>query len=93
MKKVDAVQIPKLKAQLGESPLDVPYSVTSFVMLTVKNGQPIRLKSNGERLSGQMKAAIKKMSKGGTLTFTGVKVKGPSGKEQPLDAGLVLTLK
>jgi gliding motility-associated protein GldM len=93
MKKVDAVQIPKLKAQLGESPLDVPYSVTSFVMLTVKNGQPIRLKSNGERLSGQMKAAIKKMAKGGTLTFTGVKVKGPSGKEQPLDAGLVLTLK
>lgn len=93
MKKVDAVQIPKLKAQLGESPLDVPYTVTSFVMLTVKNGQPIRLKSNGERLSGQMKAAIKKINKGGTLTFTGVKVKGPSGKEQPLDAGLVLTLK
>lgn len=93
MKKVDAVQIPKLVAKLGESPLDVPYSVTSFVMLTVKNGQPIRLKSKGSRLSPEMKNAIKKINKGGSLTFTGVKVKGPSGKEQPLDAGLVLTLK
>jgi gliding motility-associated protein GldM len=93
MKKVDAVQIPKLVAKLGESPLDVPYSVTAFVMLTVKNGQPIRLKSKGSRLTTEMKNAIKKMTKGGSLTFTGVKVKGPSGKEQPLDAGLVLTLK
>ena len=93
LKKVDAVQIPKLMAQLGDSPLDVPYVVTAFVMLTVKNGQPIRLKSKGSRLTSQMKEAIKKINKGGSLTFTGVKVKGPSGKEQPLDAGLVLTLK
>jgi gliding motility-associated protein GldM len=93
MKKVDAVQIPKLIAQLGESPLDVPYEVTEFVMLTVKNGQPIRLKSKGNRLTSAMKEAIKKTNKGGSLTFTSVKVKRlPSGKPQPLDAGLVLRL-
>ena len=93
MKKVDAVQIPKLIAQLGESPLDVPYEVVEFVMLTVKNGQPIRLKSKGNRLTAAMKESIKKTNKGGSLTFTGVKVKRlPNGKPQPLDAGLVLRL-
>ena len=61
-------------------------------MLTIKNGQPMRLVSKSSRLTKQMQESLRKIKAGGNLTFTAVKVKGPSGKEQPLDAGLVLRL-
>ena len=92
IKKVQAAQVKKLVAKLGDSPLDVPYEVTQFTMLTIKNGQPMRLVSKSSRLTKPMQESLKKIKAGGNLTFTAVKVKGPSGKEQPLDAGLVLRL-
>jgi hypothetical protein len=39
-----------------------------------------------------MKAALKKIPKNGSLTFTRVKVKGPSGKVSQLESGIVLKL-
>ena len=39
-----------------------------------------------------MKAAVKKIPKGGNLTFTAVDVKGPSGKVKRLESGIVIKL-
>lgn len=92
LKKVNATSYSSITAKLGESPLDVPYQVVSFSMYTTKNGSPITYKSNNNRLTGLMKAAIKKIPKGGNLTFTMVKVKGPGGKVSQLDGGIVIKL-
>ena len=92
LKKANAVSYSKLKASLGDSPLDVPYSVVSFTMFTTKGGAPIELNSKSDKLTPQMKAALKKIPKNGSLTFTRVKVKGPSGKVSQLESGIVLKL-
>ena len=92
LKKVNATSYSSITAKLGESPLDVPYQVVSFSMYTTKNGSPITYKSTNNRLTGLMKAAIKKIPKGGNLTFTMVKVKGPGGKISQLDGGIVIKL-
>ena len=92
LKKANAVSYSKLKASLGESPLDVPYTVVSFTMFTTKGGAPIELNSKSDKLTPQMKAALKKIPKNGSLTFTRVKVKGPSGKVSQLESGIVLKL-
>ena len=92
LKKVNATSYSSITAKLGESPLDVPYQVVSFSMYTTKNGSPITYKSTNNRLTGLMKAAIKKIPKGGNLTFTMVKVKGPGGKVSQLDGGIVIKL-
>ena len=39
-----------------------------------------------------MLAAMKKIPKNGSLTFTRVKVKGPSGRVSKLESGIVLKL-
>jgi gliding motility-associated protein GldM len=92
LKKANAVSYKTLKASLGESPLDVPYEVVSFTMFTTKGGAPIELNSKTNRLTKNMLAAMKKIPKNGSLTFTRVKVKGPSGRVSLLDGGIVLKL-
>ena len=92
LKKANAVSYSKLKASLGDSPLDVPYTVVSFTMFTTKGGAPIELNSKSDKLTPQMKAALKKIPKNGSLTFTRVKVKGPSGRVSQLESGIVLKL-
>lgn len=74
----------KLIAKLGNSPLNVPYEVTSFEMLIVKGGKVATVRSKSNKLTGEMKNAIKKMAAGSPLTFSNVKAKGPSGKSQPI---------
>ena len=92
MKKLDAGMIPKLTAKLGNSPLNVPYTVSGFMLYATKDGSPIREYAKNDRLTGKMKAIIKKIPKGANLTFTEIKVKGPGGKETTLEGGLVLRL-
>jgi gliding motility-associated protein GldM len=92
IKKANAVNYSTIVAKLGDSPLDVPYEVVGFKMYTTKNGSPITYKSKNNRLTGPMKAAIKKIPKGGNLTFTGVDVKGPGGKVKRLESGIVIKL-
>ena len=92
LKKVNAVSYSTIVAKLGDSPLDVPYEVVGFSMYTTKNGSPITYKSKNNRLTTPMKQAIKKIPKGGNLTFTAVDVKGPSGKVKRLESGIVIKL-
>ena len=92
LKKVNAVSYSTIVAKLGDSPLDVPYKVVGFAMFTTKNGSPVTYKSKSNRLTPQMKAAVKKIPKGGNLTFTAVDVKGPSGKVKRLESGIVIKL-
>ena len=92
MKKIDAGMIPKLTAKLGDSPLNVPYKVSGFMLYATKDGSPIREYAKNDKLTGKMKAIIKKIPKGANLTFTEIKVKGPGGKETTLEGGLVLRL-
>ncbi len=74
----------KLLAKLDNSPLNVKYDVVSFEMLVVKNGKVITMKTKGEKLSGEMKKAIKKLKKGGRVTFQNIAAKGPGGKPKKL---------
>ena len=53
---------------------------------------PVRLGAMDDKLTPQMKAALKKIPKNGSLTFTNVKVKGPSGRVSRLESGIVLKL-
>jgi gliding motility-associated protein GldM len=92
IKKANAVNYSTIVAKLGDSPLDVPYEVVGFQMYTTKNGSPITYKSKNNRLTGPMKAAMKKIPKGGNLTFTAVDVKGPGGKVKRLESGIVIKL-
>ena len=93
LKKANAVSYSTLKASLGDSPLDVPYEVVSFTMFTTKGGAPIELNSKTNRLTKTMKAAVKKIPKNGSLTFTRVKVKNlKSGRIFQLESGIVLKL-
>ena len=50
------------------------------------------LSSKSHRLTAQMRQAIKKIPKGGNITFTNIKVKGPNGKESFLESGILLKL-
>ena len=61
-------------------------------MFTTKGGAPIELNSKSDKLTPQMKNALKKIPKNGSLTFTRVKVKGPSGRVSQLESGIVLKL-
>ena len=93
LKKANAVSYKTLKASLGDSPLDVPYEVVSFTMFTTKGGAPIELNSKSNRLTSTMLAAMRKIPKNGSLTFTRVKVKNlKSGRIFQLESGIVLKL-
>jgi hypothetical protein len=91
MKKLDVLQIPKLTAKLGDSPLNVPYKVVSFKMEGTSGGIGYSFPSQKDRLSGKMKNTIKKMAKGNVITFTNIKVE-TGGKVSLLDGGLVIKL-
>lgn len=82
----------KLMAKIGDSPLDVKYTVSSFDMIIMKKGQPVQISSKSNKLTGEMKKAIKKMSAKSMLTFTNVKARGPSGKSASIP-GLSFKLK
>ena len=93
LKKANAVSYSTIKANLGDSPLNVPYKVVAFKLFTTKNGQPIEYSSKSNRLTGEMKAAVKKIPKGGSLTFTGIDViNETNGKKTRLESGIVLKL-
>lgn len=71
-----AKQGTKLVAKLGDSPLDVKYTVVSFEMsVPVAGGKVKTLKSRGANLSGEMRAAIKKMRPGSSITFANIRAK------------------
>jgi hypothetical protein len=62
-------------------------------MFTTKGGAPIELNSKSNRLTSTMLAAMKKIPKNGSLTFTRVKVKNlKSGRIFQLESGIVLKL-
>ena len=84
VKKSIASQASQVFAKLGNSPLNVKYTVTQFEMLVTKSGKIITLKNKNGRLNSQMKAAIKKMPKGTSLNIVNVKAKGPSGSAKPI---------
>jgi len=92
MKKATAMSATQIIAKLGDSPLNVQFKVTGFKMLVSKNGKIAELKAKNGRLTSEMKAAIKKMPKGTSLTFMSVSAaKDPGGKSQPI-AGLTFKL-
>ena len=93
LKKANAVSYTTIKANLGDSPLNVPYKVVSFTMFTTKNGQPIEYKSKSNKLTPDMRSALKKIPKGGSLTFTGIDViNETNNKKIRLESGIVLKL-
>lgn len=75
---------PPLVADMSGSPLNIEYTVSSFDMLVMKNGQVSKLSSSSKQLTGQMKGFLKTMGKGSTLNFINIKAKGPSGKAVPI---------
>jgi gliding motility-associated protein GldM len=82
----------KLFAKLGDSPLNVPYEVSSFEMIVPQaDGTVKTLVSRSAVLTGDMKAALSKMRKGQAITFMNVKAKGPNGKDIPI-SGLTFRL-
>ena len=84
MKKGTAISASQVLAKLGDSPLNVKYTVTGFKMIVSKGGKIAELKAKNGKLTGDMKKAIKKMPKGTSLTFVGVSAAGPSGKSVPI---------
>ena len=87
-----AKQQSKLFAKLGDSPLNVPYNVSSFEMIVPQaDGTVKTLVSRSAVLTGDMKAALSKMRKGQAITFMNVKAKGPNGKDIPI-SGLTFRL-
>lgn len=82
----------QLTAKIGDSPLDVKYSISSFDMIIVKGGKVATISSKSNKLTGEMKNQIKKMAGGSSLTFTNVQAKGPSGRSAPI-GGLSFKLK
>ncbi|MCB9189466.1 MAG: hypothetical protein H6599_09335 [Flavobacteriales bacterium] len=77
---------PPLQADLSGSPLNVEWSITSFEMMIVKNGKVATLKSNSNKMTGDMKAALGTLGKGSSLTLTKIMAAGPSGKSVPIGA-------
>jgi len=84
MKKGTAMSASQVLAKLGDSPLNVKYTVTGFKMIISKAGKIAELTARNGKLSKEMKNAIKKMPKGTSLTFVGVTAAGPSGKSAPI---------
>lgn len=73
-----------LQAKYEDSPLNVNWDVTSFEMLAVKNGRVIEMRTGGNRLTGEMKAAINSMGRGSSITFTNIKAKSSLGSVKEL---------
>lgn len=77
---------PPLQADLSGSPLNVDWQITGFEMLIVKNGKVAKLTSNSNKMTSDMKNALKTLGKGSSLTLTNIKAAGPSGKSVPIGA-------
>ncbi|MDG2343741.1 MAG: GldM family protein [Flavobacteriales bacterium] len=98
MPKIEAGMLSKITASLGDSPLNVPYTVVEFGMYVIVDGNASTLKSRSNKLTPKMKAAVKKMSKGASLTFTGVMVQqltpsgAKTGKPFKLPVGIQIRL-
>jgi gliding motility-associated protein GldM len=84
MKKATAMSASQVLAKLGDSPLDVQYTVTGFKMIVSKGGKIAELTAKNGILTSDMKTAIQKMPNGTSLTFVGVSAAGPSGKSAPI---------
>lgn len=84
MKKGEAMSASQVLAKLGDSPLNVKYTVTGFKIIVTKGGKIAELTAKNGRLTKEMKAAIEKLPKGSVLTFVGVTAAGPSGKSAPI---------
>jgi gliding motility-associated protein GldM len=84
IKKGSAISASQVLAKLGDSPLNVKYTVTGFKMIVSKGGKIAELKAKNGKLTKAMRDAIKKMPKGTSLTFIGVSAAGPSGKPAPI---------
>ncbi|MDG2227741.1 MAG: GldM family protein [Flavobacteriales bacterium] len=84
IKKGSAISASQVLAKLGDSPLNVKYTVTGFKMIVSKGGKIAELKAKNGKLTKAMRDAIKKMPKGTSLTFIGVSAAGPSGKSAPI---------
>ena len=84
IKKASAISASQVLAKLGDSPLNVKYTVTGFKMIVSKGGKIAELKAKNGKLTKAMRDAIKKMPKGTSLTFIGVSAAGPSGKSAPI---------
>ena len=69
MKKGTAMSASQVLAKLGDSPLNVKYTVTGFKMIVSKGGKIAELKAKNGRLTNEMKAAIKKLPKGTVIDF------------------------
>jgi hypothetical protein len=92
IKKVRAIAVNQIVARLENNPLNISYTVVEFMLYTTKAGAPVRIRAKGNRISSEMKNAIKRIKLGGILTFAEIKIKGPSGKVTTLDGSLTLTL-
>jgi gliding motility-associated protein GldM len=71
-----------IKAQLPNSPLNVKYAVTSFELVVIKNGEELKLKAKGGRMTPAMKTAVSKIKPGQKVYFENIKAKGPDGRNQ-----------
>lgn len=84
MKKAKAANSSIVKALIGDSPLDVSYTVKSFKISGVKNGKSFDMTSKSNKLSGQMKAYVKGLGKGSKLIITDIVAQGPGGKPKKI---------
>jgi len=82
-------QTPPLTAKLADSPLNVSFSVKSFSLDVIVNGNIVSDKSKGGSLTPKMKNMVKNSKRGQKIYIYDVKVAGPDGKEKSI-GGLTL---
>ena len=92
IKKIDACNIPVLKAKSTNDFSKVKYQVIGFQLLVYKDGKPIKMFARGERLTNAQKELIKKTDKGSNIVFSKIKVRDSNGVLMTLENDLVLTL-
>ena len=92
IKKIDAYNIPILKAKSTDDLSKVKYQVIGFQLLVYKDGKPIKMFARGERLTNAQKELVKKTDKGSNIVFSKIKVRDSNGLLITLENNLVLTL-
>lgn len=84
------VQLKKLKAAQGvlakmeNFEFDLKFNVISFVMSATVKGKVVDQKSNGGRVTGNMKTLINSMRPGSKLYIEKIKARGPDGSVRDL---------
>lgn len=66
-------------ARMENFEYDAKFTVTAFDLTIVSGGDMKDYSANGNRLSGEMKTALKKVKLGDTVLVSGIKCKGPDG--------------